>query len=492
MLLIFVSRIILIRYLTQTEYGLFSLGYVLFEVFLVVSSFGLTAGIARQIGFYRGKGDSQKVANVALSGLQIGVVLGVVSGLTLFLASEAISTRFFHASELTGPVRIFSAAVPFLVLVHILTAIFRGFDRAQPSVYFRDILRNVLFCVSLGVAVAFHLPLISAVYAFLASAALAFAAFAIYTARRAPVSLAQRSGIHIGPIRKELLLFSLPLFAVVLLNRIATWTDTIMLGRFMLPSDVGLYNAALPLAHLLPTLLEASAFLYLPLMSQLYARGQTEEIGKSYAVVSKWIFSASMPIFLVFALFPEATLYVLFGSTYAGAASALRILSLGFFSHSILGLSGITLMAAGKTRFLVGSALFTVALNIVLNVFLIPPLGISGAAIATASSLGLRNILVSLKLYSFMRVHPFTNNYLKPALASTILVAVIYALVTNLVTDAHLWLLPLLLVVFLAAYALAVLLTKSFDREDIMMLLALEERLGIDLTKVKRVLRRFV
>jgi O-antigen/teichoic acid export membrane protein len=491
MLLMFVSRIILVRYLTQTEYGLYSLGYVLFEVFLVVSTLGLETGLARQIGFHRGKGDTEKAASLVLSGLQIGAVFGTLCALALFLASDAISSDLFHTPELSRPVKVFAVAVPFFLLTHVLTSVFRGFDRAQPAVYFRDILRNVLFCLFLGVVVAFNLSFTAAVWGFVASVIVALVAFATYAIKKAPVSLKRRS-VPTGLARKELLLFSLPLFAVVLLQRIATWTDTLMIGGFMTPDDVGLYNAALPLAHLLPLLLDAPAFLFLPLMSQLYARGQNEEIRRSYTVVTKWIFAASLPVFLVFALFPEAALNILFGSRYIPAAPALQILSLGFFTHNILGLNGVTLMAAGKTRFLGWSALAAVILNVALNVVLIPPLGIKGAAIATASSLALRNVLISVKLYSSMRVHPFTSNYLKPAIASTAIVAVIYVLARDWAASAQLWLLPLLFVLFLGAYALAVLLTRSFDREDIMMLLAIEDRSGIRLTALRRILRRFV
>ena len=493
MVLLFVSRIILVRGLTETEYGLYSLAYVLFEIFLVVSAFGLQTGLARQIGFHRGKGDTERAADLVQSGLRLGAVIGVLCALALFLASDVLSSEVFHMPGLSRPVKVFALAVPFFVLVHILTSVFRGFDMAQPAVYFRDILRNVLFCLILGIVAALGLSLMAAVWAFVASVALALAAFVAYAVKRSPVSLSlRRKAVPTRPVMKDLLLFSLPLLAVILLQRIATWTDTLMIGGFMTPQDVGLYNAALPLTHLLPVFLDALAFLYLPLMSQLYARGQNEEIRRAYTVVTKWIFAVSLPVLLVFALFPEAALNIVFGSHYMAAAPALRILSLGFFTHNLLGLNGITLMAAGNTRFLGWSALAALILNIVLNVVLIPPLGIKGAAIATASSLALRNVLISVKLYSSIRVHPFTRNYLKPAIASAAVVAVIYVLARGWATGAQLWLLPLLFLLFLSVYGLTVLLTRSFDREDLMMLLAIEQKTGVNLTKVKRVLSRFV
>lgn len=493
MLLGFVGRVMIARYVTQDEYGLYSLAFVLINIFVLLSTLGLEASSARQIAFYRGKGEESKVRGVVISSLQVAAVSGVFLSLVLFFTSDLISTKLFHSPELSTPLKVFCIAVPFFVLINVLTSIFRGFDRAQPSVYFHQILRNALFPLLLLVVILLGLPFLGVVYAFVASIGLTFMTFAIYAVRRPPLALRGGGNVSvISPVGKELLLFSLPLLAVAMLRSIITWTDTLMLGYFMTPEDVGLYNAALPFAYLLPIVLTAINFLYIPLMSQLYARDQKEGMKRSYAVLTKWVFSATLPMFLIFVLFPEATLSILFGSRYIGAAFALQILSIGFFVAAVLGPNGTTLVAMGKTRFLMWATLVAAIANIVLNVVLIPPLGIVGAAIATSSSLAMRNILVSARLYLLSKMHPFTRNYLKPAIASVVLVLIIYGAVANLVSVIPFWLLPLLFVVFLGVYALSILLTRSFDREDIMMLLTIEKKLGTNLTAVKKILSRFL
>lgn len=265
-----------------------------------------------------------------------------------------------------------------------------------------------------------------------------------------------------------------------------------MLGFFKTPGDVGLYNAALPLVQFLPIVFGATAFLYIPLMSQLYAKGQMDEIKRSYIVLTKWIFAATLPIFLIFVLFPEATLNILFGTRYIGAALALQILSLGFFIHAIFATAGNALYVMGKIGFLMWSVIIAAVANIALNIVLIPPLGAAGAAIATASALALRSFLWSARLYSLNKVHPFTKNYLKPTIVSVVIALIIYALVKNLITVIPFWLLPVLFIVFLGVYALSVLLTRSFDKEDIMLLLTIEERLGVNLEPIKRILKKFL
>ncbi|MCP4607930.1 MAG: flippase, partial [Planctomycetes bacterium] len=128
---------------------------------------------------------------------------------------------------------------------------------------------------------------------------------------------------------------------------------------------------------------------------------------------------------------------------------------------------------------------------ILLNCVLIPPFGIAGAAIATAASLGIKNVMWTVKLYSLSNIHPFTKSFLKPVIVSSIPIFIIYMIATNLFDPAPLWLLPIIGVVFTGVYVAAVLFTKSIDQEELEMLLAVESRLGINLGPLRKVLSRF-
>jgi O-antigen/teichoic acid export membrane protein len=333
-------------------------------------------------------------------------------------------------------------------------------------------------------------------YAYLASLAITCIAFAIYTIKKLPLpafSVKKGADAHaataITPIGKELLLFSFPLLAVAMLNMIMSWTDILMLGYFKTPDVVGLYNGALPLARLIPMTLTSVGFIYVPIVSGLYSKKLIGEMGRTYQVLTKWIFSVTIPLFFILFLFPETVLNLLFGMNYIQAASALRILALGFMFHAFLGLNGLSLMVMGKTRFLMLNSLSGAISNVVLNVALIPIFGIVGAAFASFLSYSVVNILNSTKLYQFSKIHPFTRNYAKPIGISIGLLALIYVFTSYLKIDF--WMLPLLLSLFLFGYGLLLLLTRSFDKEDIVMILAIEKKTGIDAEPIKRLLRRF-
>ncbi|WP_367883079.1 MATE family efflux transporter [Thermococcus peptonophilus] len=216
--------------------------------------------------------------------------------------------------------------------------------------------------------------------------------------------------------------------------------------------------------------------------------------GRVYQILTKWVFLLTLPpIFAVMFLFPKATISFLFGEKYVSAAPALQILSLGgFMFHTFLGLNGMTLIVIGKPKLnMVGGDTFAVVSNISLNLALIPPrYGMVGAAVATAVSYFVANVFRSYWLYKMTGIHPFSWNYVKPLGISFLLLGVLKWL--NLDVE-DIWHAIPVLVVFLAVYALLVLLSRSIDREDVELLLTVEKRLGINLGgRIKKILRKFV
>jgi O-antigen/teichoic acid export membrane protein len=198
-----------------------------------------------------------------------------------------------------------------------------------------------------------------------------------------------------------------------------------------------------------------------------------------------------MPLFLVLFLYPEYVLSLLFGPDYVPAAPALRILAIGFILEALPGPNAATLIALGESRFLMWANVAATCVSLALNIVLIPKLGIIGAAIASAVSLTIFSIIRGAKVYSLCRAYPFSWNLLKP-LAVSIALALLFQLIFGKFIMVTWWMLPLLFALFYAIYGTATVLTRSFDQEDIVTLLMLEKRSGINAEPAKKILRRFI
>ena len=488
LLLGFVGRVILIRFTTQSEYGIYSLAFTILSIFIVISTLGLEEGSTRYIAYFRGKGEEGNVRGVISSSIKVVLAASVALAMTSFLVSDFISINIFHIPELSTPLKILSIAIPFSVLLSIFIAIFRGFDRVDAKVYFQDILRPVLFLLFLIGVVLFNLSFMGVFYAHILSIVVTCIVFIIYMVKKSPIVVGTNDVSN--SMAKKLLSFSIPLLAVSMLMMVMSWTDTLMLGYFKTPDVVGLYNAALPLANLLTVTLSSMSFIYIPTISQLYSKNLINELKRSYMILTKWIFLATLPLFFILFLFPDIILNLLFGSRYIGASVALQILAFGFFINICLGFTYNTLLVLGKSKFLMCTFAIGAIINIILNMVLIPQMGIIGASIASAFSLIVVKILNMTKLYRFFKVHPFVKNYLKITVLSVMFLFIFYIL-KNLVIMSF-WMSLVLFLLFLVTYALSVLFTKSFEEEDIMMLLTIEKGLGLNLAPIKRILEKFL
>jgi O-antigen/teichoic acid export membrane protein len=487
----FISRPMVARYGTEADYGVYSLAFAILNICVVVATLGLQQGVPRIIAYARGKNDSERVQKLIPASVQFGLIAGISLGIIVFFTSDILAAKVFHDVTFAFPLKIFGLGIPFFTLINVLVSIFRGFDDIKPTVYFRDILRNLLFALFLLPVIFLDLPFTDVFYAYLASLVISCVVLTVYTVKRLPFPIGFRTKVSANPAARELFLFSLPLFGVAMLGLIITWTDTLMLGALKSSADVGLYNAAQPLATFISAPLGAMGLIYVPVASGLYAQGSMPEMRKNFSILTKWLCAATLPLFLILFLFPETVLSFLFGTSYAPAATTLRILSLGFTINNFMGPNGGTLIAMGEARFMMWATLATAALNVGLNIALIPPLGIEGAAIASIAAIISINLIVSWKLYSLSKAQPLSKNLLKPTLASLALVFLFQFTFGKLVT-ATWWMLPLLFILYYVIYGLAILLTKSFDKEDVSMLLAIEKRVGLNLSFIKRLLRRFL
>lgn len=486
----FATTVVVVRHITQSEYGIYSLALTVISIVVLLSLLGLESGIARYIGYFKGKDDVERISAVGSSSVKFALMAAIPLFLFLFFASDLISVKIFHSPELSLPLRILATGLPFSALTTVFISLFRGLEKVEVGVYFANFLLPSIFLVLILVVILWwDFGFTGVIYAYLASILFTFIAISIYTRKKLPFPLIRKTGN--SSMGKELLVFSLPLLATGVVGTVMNYTDTLMLGNMMMPGDVGLYNTAVPLARLLALPVTALLIIYTPVISGLYARNLMNEIKRNYIIITKWISSLVLPLFLVLFLFPETILGFFYGSSYIPASIALRILALGQIIDVLLGPNGATLISIGRPRFVMWVTIICAGVNVVLNILLIPRLGIAGAAIATTVSAELMKIIRGIKLYSLTGIQPLSKNLVKPALTSTGLIIIIYFIVTNFL-QVTFWMLPIIFILFYGLYAISMLFTKSFDQEDIAMLLKIEKRTGINASTIKRRLKRFL
>ena len=292
-------------------------------------------------------------------------------------------------------------------------------------------------------------------------------------------------------MEKELFFFSFPLIFASLAGLIMNWTDTLMLGYFCTPSDVGIYNAALPTARLLSVGAGAFGVIFMPVASELYARGRIEDLRGTYSAVTKWIVTITLPLSLLMCLFSGTVMQILFGSEYVTGATALSILTLGYFISSFFGLPAHLLQSYGKTKIIMIGNFLGAAANVVLNFLLIPIYGVNGAAIATAFTITLMNFLYFFSAHRISKIQPLRKSFLKIIVASIIAISIVYV-ITKYIVGVSLFSLLIMFLAFLTLYFFLLLSFRSFEEEDLMIMRAIDQRLGTKSDWIRKLIEKFL
>ena len=465
--LAYLYRILVGRYLGPEAYGQLSIGMMVFGITMTVTSLGLGSGLQNFIPEYRSENDEAAIKGAVLSSLQLTTISTVLVGLTVFFSAEFIAVRIFESPALTEIIRVFGllpiVARPYRIMLE--TSV--GFNTAKFKVGVEQILQNTIQIIATGILLFYGFNVMGAIWGWvIASLISAAAAFYLVEKKLGPILT---SKVKPNYQHRKLFKYSYPLLFTGLIGSILGWTDTGFLGYYMSESAVGLYNAAFPTALLILIPHQAFGTLALSSFSEL---GSKKEEGLSSAMktITNWTFALVFPTFLIMALFSEQIIQILFGKEYLAAAPALTILALGNLVNAAVGRVGSFMKSRGRTKILLYNSMVVLVVNIALNILLIPELGITGAAIATASSTILGNLIVFLMIWRYEKIVSLDRNMLKTLVAGILSLSLVYILIDNSFTTTPLWALIPSGIIFSITYLLLFLKTgglKEYDKEII-------------------------
>jgi len=242
---------------------------------------------------------------------------------------------------------------------------------------------------------------------------------------------------------KSLITYSLWIFLIGSGSLIFSYTDTIFIGYFMENGDVGVYRVALQLTTTGTFITAAIAGTLTPKFSNWSAKGDLTRIPAILTRSITYGLLLAVPTTAGGILLSERLLYFFYGADFAVGGTACAILLLLQIANVFMVFLGTTLSAIDHARqsfYASGSASL---LNIVLNVLLIPIIGIEGAAFASLVSITLNAVLLRHYLKRYIPVRCETRPIIH-IVASALLMAVFILIYKQFVplTNVFLVLIP--------------------------------------------------
>lgn len=438
MLLDILIKKVLTSHLSPADFGTYSLALTVISITGAVATLGLNEGVPRYIAFFRGRQEEQKVHELIISAILMGLIAGILAILVSPSLFESLAGQGFDAQgKILAVVKVLVFAIPFTILLNLTVAIYRGFDRTNVNMYFYNIIRPVSLLIFAAAAVFVGASLKGVVLADLISMVFTFGIMSVYFVKRPPIKPEWK--LKFSEPTKQLMRYSFPLLITATLLNLMSWIDTIMLGYFKSPEVVGVYNAVYPIVGFLSLVIASMGYVYVPVASKLWGLNNTQPVGSLYAVMTKWCFLLTFPIFALVFVYPEFLITKLYGAQYVGGATALRILAMGFIANSYFGFNYHTLLASGDSDFLMKCSVASAGINTVINFLLIPEYGMIGAAIGTAVSYASIEVLMTLRAWKKQRMHPFTSMYRKLTLVCAFMVVSMIAAKNVFILTGAVW-----------------------------------------------------
>jgi len=223
---------------------------------------------------------------------------------------------------------------------------------------------------------------------------------------------------------KPYLAFSLPLIPFTLSWWLVTSGDRYVIGYFLGAANVGIYSASYTLGNVISFLYAPIALVLFPAITNLYENNNIHEVKMHLKYTLKFFLMIAIPSLFGLTILSKSLLGILTTSEFIEAYMVIPIVALGALLFSIGNLFSDVLMLFKKTKII--SLVFgsSALINLVLNIFLVPLVGIIGAAIATLVTFAI--LFLVLAFISF-RSLPFDwdPKFITKSIASSIVMGLV-------------------------------------------------------------------
>ena len=285
------------------------------------------------------------------------------------------------------------AAMPLLALAQLRQSGLLAFRRAayaeSPDRIFRPLLMIAAVLI-LTVGFGRRLDAASAMAVHLSALAAAYVIAHVWLVRALPE--AARRAVPLYSAR-QWLGASLPLLLVSAMHLILGQIDVLMVGSLMGPGDAGVYAVAVRIAGFVLFGLIAINAIAAPLIAELFGTGRRAQL-QAMLRATAWAnagFALAVGAAIVIA---GEWILTLFGAGFEHGYRALVICVIGYLISALAGSVGFLMTMTGHERQAARIMALAVAANIALNLILIPIWGLVGAALATAMTTAMWNLMM--------------------------------------------------------------------------------------------------
>ncbi|MFI0351473.1 polysaccharide biosynthesis C-terminal domain-containing protein [Actinomadura sp. 9N407] len=396
--------------------GAFFAAMSLFIILNAVAGLGTDAGLLRWLPRHLALGARVSARRTVPIALVPVVATAFVAALALALAAPWLAGLIDSggAGQATGMLRIMAVFLPVAAAQDALLAATRGYDSMRPTVLVDKIFRQVsqvgavlvAYALSGGpevLALAWSAPYVPGLIA----AAVAYRGLSRRAGTRRAAAPADGDA-ELGPreLAGEFWRFTAPRSVAQICQTALQRSDIVLIAALSSPKDAAIYTAASRFVVFGQLAAQAVQQVMQPAVSRLLAIGDRDGAQRVLAVSSTWTVVITWPLYLALAVGAH-TFLTIFSPEYAAEGQAATvILAVTMLLAAAVGPADVVLIMAGRSGLSLANNSVSLAVNLALNVVLIPVLGVTGAALARAAALATRNLLPLVQIRRLLGMGP--------------------------------------------------------------------------------------
>lgn len=395
----------LANYLLAKGFGQFSLIMMLLGLFEVLANFGLDKLTIRDLAK-----NTANTRNYLTSILKIKLLTAALA-YALFILTINIMSK---PPEVIYGVALVGLSLFFVNLSNTFMSIFNAHEKLEVNAVLLVIVKLIIFN-AVFVAMRKGGGLIMVLGCFTAGEALRAALSWLMYAKE--FSFYKKAADFILSSR-DILKSAIPFVMVSAASLVYMRIDTVMISAFKGDTPVGWYSAAYTLIVGLMFIPRSYALSVYPVISR-YVETSKEALNTSWLKSMKFLLVLSVPIAVGGYLLSGRLIRLFYESGYDNSIPALKILILAIPWIFVNSINMFLLYAANRQRQATNIVLISTALNIGLNLILIPRLSYIGAAISTVAVEIINFFIFSMFVYVVFKMQlKNIKMWLKPILAA--------------------------------------------------------------------------
>lgn len=409
-----VLPVVITRSLAKDEAGLFFQATALFAILVNIGTLGADTGVLRSLPqalVLNRQRDLRRylviavVPAAAFSVLLVGILLATAGPLSrLVMGDSALADDFDTVLVVLSPWVVVG------VVYAVVMSASRGLDSVRPLVLVEKVGRNALETGAAATAAALTTSVALIVTAWVAPYAAMLVVIVLWVVRRLRrVAAGDRpDDPPATPWRQlsgEFWRFSAPRAASRFFTIALQRFDILVVGALRGPADAAVYAAATRFLFLGLMFVQAIQQVMSPKISETLALGQTRRAEMIYRTTTTWLILLSWPIYLVAGTYAPLLLGI-FGPGYRDGALAAATLCGAMLVATACGPVDSMLLMAGRSVSSLVNTGVALAVNVGLDLVLVPRLGVTGAALGWAVSILLKNLLALWQVHRSHHMHP--------------------------------------------------------------------------------------